>query len=330
MAKQKKNKKAGIAKRQKGKLDKKRALKRKAVGQKKPAPKQLSMSKVKKNLKNLPALIFEPELMEIAFSEEEVKNAQAQHEKLPDQIEAVATSDFQTKLKDQFNVLKQKFDTTGDVNKGMMVSAMQYYMEQEHSPTFMNQIIVGMYLNTLTKIETPDTEITLDLLNIQLKEYDKNWASYLDERMQAFDEQVNEAAEADAPVIADEASVLDASPFENIINEFTEYLESQDEIEGDIKERALEDVEVLLNDYCEDKEITEMDVLVKPRKVKNFIESWFIRMMHPTPDDLGNMADSLLLFFKYLPVQNGQYKDVCDEINTFLLDKDAILSKLTT
>lgn len=331
MAKQKKPKKTGIAKRKKEKLDKKRAIKRKAQAQKKPEPKRLSMSKVKKNLKNLPSLIFEPELQEIAFSEADVKKAQSEHEKLPDQIESVATGDFQEKLKEKFNALKDKYDANGDVNKGMMVSAMQYYMEQEHSPTFMNQIIVGMYLNAVTKLESPETDLTLDLLNTQLKEYDKNWASYLEDRMAEFDDQVKEVASNSNPLeaAAEEPATLPGSPFETILNDFVSYLENQDKLDDETKERTQEDIEVLLNDYSEDKDIAEFESLIRLRKIKNFIESWFIRMMHPTSEDLGNMVDSLSTFFNYLQEKESQYKEASEEVVAFLSDKDAILSKLT-
>ena len=332
MAKQKKQKKTGLVKRKKEKLDKKRALKRKAQAQKTPEPKRLSMSKVKKNLKNLPLLIFEPELNEISFSADTVKKAQSEHERLPDQIESVATSEFQDRLKEKFNILKEKFEANGDASKGMMVSAMQYYMDQEHSPTFMNQIIVGMYLNAVQKLESPDTDITLDNLNIQLKEYDKTWATYLEERMAEFDDKVKAVAGngSDMDIDAEETPMLPSSPFETIINDFETYLKNQETLDEEIKERAKEDIEVLLDDYCEDKEISEFENLVKIRKIKNFIESWFIRMMHPTPEDLGNMVDSLLLFFKYLQGSDDQYKETSEEIINFLNDKDAILLKLTS
>ena len=332
MAKQKKQKKTGLLKRKKEKLDKKKALKRKAQAQKKPEAKRLSMSKVKKNLKNLPLLIFEPELKEISFSADTVKKAQSEHERLPDQIESAATSEFQDKLKEKFTVLKEKFDANGDVNKGMMVNAMQYYMDQEHSPTFMNQIIVGMYLNAVQKLESPDADITLDNLNIQLKEYDKTWASYLEERMTEFDNKVKEAANngSNMDVEADESSPLPTSPFETILNDFETDLVKQESLNDETKERIQEDIEVLLNDYCEDKEINEFESLIKIRKIKNFIESWFIRMMHPTAEDLGNMVDSLLFFFKYLQDNESRYKVTTDEIIDFLTDKEAILSKLAT
>ena len=53
-------------------------------------------------------------------------------------------------------------------------------------------------------------------------------------------------------------------------------------------------------------------------------------MMHPTAEDLGNMVDSLLFFFKYLQDSESRYKETTDEIIDFLTDKEAILSKLAT
>ena len=66
MAKKKKQKKAGIEKRRKNKQQKRSATKKRMVAQQ-PVQKKISPAKLKQNLKNIPSLIFEPELQDMVF-----------------------------------------------------------------------------------------------------------------------------------------------------------------------------------------------------------------------------------------------------------------------
>ncbi len=187
MAKKKKQKqkKAGLAKRQKNKQQKKTALKKKIVASR-PVEKKISPSKVKQNLKNMPSLIFEPELEKIRFSKEQIEEAQANHEKVPDQIEALATPEFITTLKEQLEALKLRFDQENDLNKGMMAHAIIYFMEQEHAPAYLNQVVVAMYYSVISDIDSNDPGV-LKQLNQMLNEYDQTWADYLQEKMDALE-----------------------------------------------------------------------------------------------------------------------------------------------
>lgn len=323
MAKKKKQKKAGIANRQKNKKQKKVAQKRKLVANK-PVQKKISQSKVKQNLKNLPSLVFESELLEIAFSEDELKQAISAQENVPDQIEAIATPAFTEKLLTQLETMKLRFEKTQDVNKIMMVHAILYFMEQEDAPAFLNQIIVGMFYYAKFKLESPDVEITLKDLNQSLKQYDQDWESYLQEKMDQM-----AAPEGEEDPIQDDEDAVSISPshFEPLVEEFETHLESKEEIGEEVKDRAIEDIEVLFNDYFEEKEITQIED-VRLRKIKNFLDGWFIRMMHPTKEDLEFMIDALELFFNFALEKEKISADTCNEIITYLTDRENILSKL--
>jgi len=324
MAKKQKQKKAGIANRQKNKKQKKVAQKRKLIASK-PVQKKLSQSKVKQNLKNLPRLVLEPELLEIAFSEDELKQAVSAQEKVPDQVEAIATPDFVQKLSTQLEAMKLRFEQNQDVDKSMMVHAILYFMEQEGAPAFLNQIVVGMFYYAKFKSASPEAEITLDDLNQALKEYDQDWESYLKEKM----DQMNPEGAENPELEEDDDDTVSISPalFEPLVEEFESHLESKDEIEDEVKERAIEDVEVLFNDYFEEKGITQLED-VRLRKIKNFLDGWFIRMMHPTKEDLEFMIDSLELFFNFALEKEKMPADTCQEIVTYLADKESILTKL--
>lgn len=330
MAKQKKQKKAGLAKRKLQKKQKKTAQKRKEIGQRRPAPKQMSMSKVKKNLKNLPLLIFEPELRELAFTAEDIKAVAADHEKVPDQIAALSTPEYQGKLKVKLGEMKGRFEKENDANKMMMVNAMLYFMEQELAPAFMNQIIVGLFLETSIKMETPDVDVTLDLLNQKIKDYDKTWEPYLEEKL----EEIRQKAESmsDDGIRATNVEDADfedieASPFESLISDYATYATEKMSLDAEKVERSQEDIEALLNDYCEEKEITDVADLTQ-RKIKNFVEGWFIRNMNPTKEDVEGMLDSLSSFYTFAKDTAIVSSDIADKIAVYLIKKDDILAKL--
>ncbi len=327
MAKKKKQKKAGLIKRQKNRQQKKVSQKRK-IQANRPVQKKLSPSKVKQNLKNLPSLIFEPELKKIAFSCEQVESVKEQHEKVPDQIDALVTQEFQLQLKEQLEAMKIRFDQEGDLNKGMMVQAILYFMEQEASPA-LNQIVVAMYFDALNKIEQEEPT-TLKQLNLLLKEYDATWSSYLQEKSDFLEKQKEQNAvssEPDVTLTEEEESLIAPSPFEDLLEEFSEYMNVDLPLDDETKERTLEDVEVLFNDYFDEKEITQLEE-IRPRRVKNFLEAWFIHNMHPTKEDLETMINSLETFFKFASTKDKIEKDKCEEILKTFEDKEIFLSNL--
>ncbi len=332
MAKKKKVKKAGIAKRQKNKLQKKVAAKRKLQASK-PVQKQMSASKVKQNLKNLPSLIFEPELESIAFSADDVNKVIADFEKTPDQIEAIATPEFMEQLKATHQEMRIRFERENDGNKGMMVHAILYFMEQEEAPAFLNQIVVAMFCRALSQIQNPDTEIDLKALNQLLKEYDQTWADYLQEKMEAAGlEDIIPAgfpnpAQVNGDVDEAEEEPLELTPsvFEGVLEEFRAHLSSELTLDEELQERTIEDVEVLFNDYCEEKEITELQDL-RARKIKNFLEGWFIRMMNPTKEDMETMINSLDLFFQFALQKEKMPAEMHEDIRKLFEDKASLLS----
>ncbi len=326
MAKKKKQKKAGLEKRRKNKLQKKVAIKRKMIANK-PVQQKMSPSKLKQNLKNLPSLIFEPELQEIAFTKEQIETVRKEHEKVPDQIEALGTPEFLDSLKEKHEAMKVRFDEQSDANKGMMVHAILYFMEQESAPAYMNQIAVAMYLNAANILDHGEA-LDLKQLNVQLREYDREWAEYLQEKATALGiGEMDAIGDVADEQVDDDVSALEPSAFEETIESFGEYLEANTSFEEDKRERMVEDVEVLVNDFFEEKEVTSFES-VRARKIKNFLEGWFIRTMNPTKEDMEAMLESLETFFKFAGEQELIPSDKCDDIIATLGDKEEYLSKL--
>ncbi|MCP4294120.1 MAG: hypothetical protein GY786_00760 [Proteobacteria bacterium] len=330
MAKKKKQKKAGLAKRQSNKQNKKRALKRKEVANKPVEKKQMKMSRVKKNLKKLPLLVFESELQEILFTPDQLKQAEDQFEKAPDQVEVLATPDFESTLKEKLLLMDQRFLAEGNADYGMMVKAMLYFMEQEQAPGFLNQIIVSIYFYSLAKANNPDSPYGFEELETQLNDYDDRWETYLEEKTAALqkDQPAMETAQPNAidntPL---EEDPLPDSPFEVVLKDFNDTISADNELDESQKERIEEDVEALINDYFEEKEISSLEGF-NARKLRNFIESWFIRNMHPTPEDLENMIGSLKKLTQFLETKELVPKDECQKVLTYLDDKNTIMDHL--
>ncbi len=330
MAKKNKQKKAGLEKRRKNKQQRKVATKRKLIA-KKPIQQKMSPSKLKQNLKNLPSLVFEPELEEIAFTKDQIETVREEYEKIPDQIEALGTPEFQEKLKAQHEAMKVRFEQEGDANKGMMVHAILYFMEQENAPAYLNQIAVAMYYNAANLIDEGEP-LELKQLNILLRNYDRTWAEYLQEKTDSlanFDiEQDAMGAAPEEDLSDEEKEMIAPSAFEETIEEFAAFMESEGSLEEDVRERIQEDIEVLVNDFFEEKEITSFDN-VRARKVKNFLEGWFIRVMHPTKEDMENMLQSLETFFKFVSKTEKLPLEKCEEIMEILSNKEVYLSNLS-
>ena len=330
MAKKKKQKqkKAGLVKRQKNRQQKKIDRKKKVLAAQ-PIQKKMSPSKLKQSLKNLPSLIFEPELEEIAFSPEEVENAISQYDKTPDQIEAIATPEFTQKMVDKLELMKTRYEAEKNSSKLMMVTAMLYFIEQESAPPFLNQLIVGMFCRITAEKETGQPVSDLKELNKMLNDYDNTWRSYLEEKMAAIEKgpQIQLPAESVDDIESEAAAISLDSPFEGVLEDFGGYLSEELGYNEDDQERVMEDAEVLLNDYFEDKEITQLED-IRPRRIRTFLESWFIRTMHPTREDLESMFDSLDLFFNYAESKELLSSETCQEVLKVLENKDSYLANL--
>lgn len=330
MSKKKKQKKAGLAKRQSDKQNKKRALKHKEAAHKPVEKKQMKMSRVKKNLKKLPVLVFEPELQEILFTPEQIKEVKSQYEKEPDQVEVLATPEFEIQLKEKLTLLDLRFAREDNADYGMMVKAMLYFMEQEQAPAFLNQIIVSIYFQSLAKADCPETPYGFEELEKQLNDYDERWETYLEEKTADLQKALPEAENLNPEITDDtpmEEEELSSSPFESMLNDFDATLSANSEINEEQQERILEDVEALFNDYFEEKEITSLEGF-KSRKIKSFVEGWFIRNMNPTPEDVENMIDSLIRISSFLEMKEMVPAEESQKIVTYLEDKESILANL--
>src|SRR3989339_258469 len=219
MAKKKKQPKQNIKKRQTQKAQKRKQVKAK-LASKQPAQKKMSMSKVKKNLKLLPALIFEPELSVLAFSPAQLKAGESAGEKPPDRIDQVADAVFLEVFVTALKAMDHRFHLERDANKNMMTQAMLYFMAQDKSPACLNQLIVSLYFNGLHKAQTGQ-DLEFAELNQILKNYDQEYESYLEEKSKDLSVLGQEAAD-EAGEEEDDSSFTPEGAFGELLADLAE------------------------------------------------------------------------------------------------------------
>ncbi|MDT8447128.1 MAG: hypothetical protein RRB13_09595 [bacterium] len=309
MAKKKKQPKQNIAKRQQNKANKRKLIKKKVAAQKAPQ-KQMSMSKVKKNLKLLPSLAFEPELAQLAFPPAALEAAPGIE---PEKIDALADAAWL----EQFNAALAKMDVRfakeGKADKNMMTQAMIYFMSQEASPSCMNQLIVSVFMNS--KALAAGAELDFTQLQLQLRAYDDEHEEYLEAKAKEQEEAQGTISQAqtqgpqmDLPpgalaAMAAEAGEEDddgmeiqlgAEAFASLLDEIESWSETTG-LESDQQERLVDDLTALFEDYASEKGWQELDE-VSASKVNNF-QGWFQRNMNPTEEDMTLLGQSLSRFF---------------------------------
>lgn len=331
MAKAKKQKKGNL---QKKKLQKKqarqKAVKRRVAVQK-PGPKPMNMTKLKKTLKLLPTLVYEPEMEAIAFSPDQIQEAKAAQEKTPDQIDQLANEGFMEGFKSALKEMEIRFAKTGDSTKLMLCQTMGYFMEQPNSPACMNQIIVGLFLKT--ELETAEKPSDVDALQAALKEYDQVWEEHLAEKAESVmgegQGMPGMPMPEGMPALpgTDEEEESEPAPFEELVQSFADHLGESGMDEDDL-ELCVEDAEALFEDYCEEKEIESLEEL-SASKVKMFLTGWFPRNLNPTPEDYGHMLDSMEKLFKFLADTDRIAADVSTEVLTLLEGKEQLMENLS-
>ncbi len=294
MAKKKKTQKAGIKKRQTLKTQK-RTQKKRALAAQAPRQKNMKPGQVKKLLRNLPQLVYEPEMQACRFTLAEVTAAEEAHEKTPDAIDALATEAYLEKYGTALQNMNSRLQAEGKKNLLILVQAMLYFFEQK-APACMNQVIVGLF--HLAKLG----EMDLDPLQKTLQAYDEQWQEYLEEKAQeqmAQGEMADLAATLPEKTEAEPDEAPAVSPFADLLKDFGPWLQTTAQLEPDPAERCLEDAEALLLDYAEEKELTQITDLTA-KKVRLFLEGWFPRNMNPTEEDITLMKSSLNRLFEFL------------------------------
>ncbi len=303
MAKKKKQKKGGLQKKQAAKSQK-RVAKKRVAAQASAPQRQMKPGKVKKLLKNIPTLALEPEIAALAFDKEAQKAAIAANEKTPDAVDALADEAFMATLAEKMTEVDIRFKQEGDQEKVFLTQAMAYFLGQP-APPCMNQIVVALFYSN--EITNSGAEVELGNLTEALDQYDETWADYLEEKAQAHMgsaegmaggsmEDAMAGGTIEGEVIEDDP--IEDSVFAGLLKDLEESLKAGDKTEEE-QERILEDSEVLLVDYTEEKEITELSDLTAS-KVKMFVTGWFTRTMNPTPEDLSSMHLSMKSLFAYL------------------------------
>jgi hypothetical protein len=322
MAKKKKQKKTGLQKRKQVKQQKRKARVQK-VSTQKPSQKKLSMSKAKKFLAQVPKLVFEPELVDYAYSQDVLDEVAKTHEKVPDQIEAATTSDFLGELINRMKVLEQRVLTEQDEGKHLMAKAMLYYMESDQAPSYFNQLIVALYLRSSAK--EGDEVFTEENIINAVDLYEEKWSEYLSTKSEGMDEGAGVLPETEYDDFED--IIEENASFSGFLSEFEIYHTDILSTESSVQERIVEDAEAFLNDYLEEKEVTSLDQ-IEGSIIHSFLATWFIQTMNATKEDMESMLVSLQSCFDFAKSSNQITEEKYQDVLRVLEKKETYLNLL--
>jgi len=270
------------------------------------------MGKIKRNLRALPGLIFEPEMAALGFDGPALAQAQAAAAIEPEQIEAAAAGDYLERVTAALKVLDVRFAKEGNADKRMMTQAMIYFMDQAHTPPCMNQLVVALYLNSKHRLET-GADFDFATLDQALKAYDLNHEAFLEAKskeMEAAQAAASGTTAGEQEEEDEDDSEGDETPeaFANLLSDIEDWAQTV-ESDTDGQERLVEDLSTLFGDYATEKGWTQL-AEVEPKKVQAFLV-WFERNLNPTQADLQLMKGSLTRFFSSTLAQDRLGAAVC-------------------
>lgn len=320
MAKKKKQQKVGIKKKQSAKQQKRKLNVRKTI-LKKGGPKQdkkMSMNKLKKNLTDLPKLIFEPELLDIHFEKTALEKVKSEFEKAPDQIEVLADSLFESNLVQVLQALQQKFTKEKNQKKMFHVQAALYYIREEKAPAYLNQIIIGIYLRSLYEVLQIGTEVSMENIIPLIQEYEIIWKDELSRKSEPTSEETYE-------VESNEVEAFEELPdfvFEQKMETFL--ADQKQHLEPDQVDNLQEDLEVFLDDYLSEKKVIDLNNL-NTHLVESFLKNWFVSKMHPTKQDIEQMIFSLQTFISFCSQKDWITKETVTKLQSLLENKNTFI-----
>ena len=271
---------------------------------KKNRQKNQSIGRLKQNLKFIPHLIFEPEIMAVKPS------------KTPDEILAHSTSELERieffyddalhkDLVEALNSMPGRLTSAGDKVAMMNARAVQYFMSEGKGPAALNHIVIGKYYLHLDP-EGKEHNLTKETSIDFIADFEQKFQAEIAAMHLEGDARMQDSIEDDEAEL-EENKYDDSLDFdEPIIKEYSEYLEGK--VEEEEAQLFADNAEVFFSDYIkEEKSLASYDQ-IKPRHFSFFFEHFFPENMNPTDEDKRQMAKALALFAEFLKVK-GVFND---------------------
>lgn len=312
MAKKNKKQKSGMLKRKQQKKVKKAVQRKRSASQSPQEPR--NEKELHKLLSRIPILAYEPELNEMRFDQDALKDLLASDKNDPQILIELLSPEITQKFEVSLKEMEERVE--GQMQKAMMVKGILYVLENQEMPHFANPLIVAIYLKTKAEVQGESMEVAQILKAVT--EYEKA-------NIETIEQLIEETKDAEATV--DDEEVEDFAPAkESQIDEalLDKYYETLASVDEDEQERLKDDLEVFLDDY-----VTVPMSEWNADLLADFLGTWFIKNLNPMEEDLESVQKSLERFFQFLADEEKIDKDVSQKIIKVLQDKETYKQRMS-
>lgn len=313
MAKKTKKQKSGMLKRKQQKKVKK-AIQRKRSATHSPQEPR-NEKELHKLLSRIPILAYEPELNEMRFDQDALKDLIASDKNDPQILVELISPEIIQKFETSLKEMEERVE--GQMQKSMMVKGIVYVLENQEMPHFANSLIVAIYLKSKAEAQGESLEVSQILKAVS--EYEKM-------NIETIEQMIEEGTKAAEALVVNEevedfAPVKETQIDQALLDEYYETLASLDDTE---QERLQDDLEVFLDDYVT-VPMTEWNADL----LDDFLGTWFIQNLNPMIEDLESIQKSLERFFQFLADQEKIDKDISQKIIKVLQDKETYKQRMS-
>lgn len=284
-----------------------------------------SEKELQKLLDRLPILAFEPELNDLRFETTLMQGLQETEEPEPQLIKKLVTPEFLTNLQERLSQMEPR--TTGNMQKNLMVKGVLYTLENSEVPSFINPLIVAIYLRS--KADFEGEPLALSQLLKAVEAYETKYMNLIEELLETLKIKEDEVMAGTEGILAEEEAaeeepfiaLPEPCPVEKALMEA--YYQTLSDLDEESAERMREDVEVFVEEY-----ITQPVEEWKAPLVDTFLGSWFVENLNPVVEDLISMQNSLEHFFQFLKTQQKIPPDELQTILSLLQNKETYQQRM--
>ena len=136
-------------------------------------------------LRDMPALLFEPEFRDVAFDEDELHQAHQERLSDPNVIARLADQALLARLLICINNLQGRAHTDANEKLLFLANAARFYIEQYRGPAWDNPLVVALYQRTLAA--RAGETLTRAGLKAAVKSYEHTSREELQQKWQALE-----------------------------------------------------------------------------------------------------------------------------------------------
>lgn len=299
----KKNRKAGMVKRQQAKKHSKAVLRKRTAATRRTVsnPQLATQRRLEELLSTLPFLAFTERFADIRFDVETVRQELEAGTPEPLLLMRLLTEEFLAEFRAQFEAFEQ--ETTPQSPDNLLAKATLHQLDHSAEiPHLSNPMIVAVYLKARAEALS-EPELSRETIHEALDQYEQrnnDLIERLSENPATLVYGANATLPEDVSTETDDEPTAEAEETPPSIPQtlVDGFLASLDLTEEE-KERVEEDLETFLEDFNPPpyQEWT-------PALIDQFVDEWFVQEANPLAEDLASMRRTLLYFLRYLREQS--------------------------